>query len=69
MAAVSSGDFFAWKIPLPALDEQRRIASQLRAIDSLVNDLSVGLPAELRARKKQYEYYRDKLLTFDEAPS
>jgi type I restriction enzyme S subunit len=34
--------------------------------DALVNDLSIGLPAELAARRKQYEYYRDKLLTFEE---
>jgi type I restriction enzyme S subunit len=39
----------------------------LDRFDALVNDLSVGLPAELRARRQQYEYYRDKLLTFEEA--
>lgn len=66
MAAVSSQDFLAWEIPLPPLEEQRRIAAELRSFDALVNDLSVGLPAELRARRKQYEYYRDKLLAFEE---
>ena len=51
---------------LPPLDEQRRIADILDKFDTLVNDLSVGLPAELAARRKQYEYYRDRLLTFKE---
>lgn len=55
--------------PLPSLREQCRISDLLDGFDSLVNDLSAGLPAELSARRKQYEYYRDKLLTFDEAPS
>jgi type I restriction enzyme S subunit len=67
MAAVDSKAFFAWQILLPPLDEQRRVASELRAFDQLVNDLEIGLPAELTARRKQYEYYRDKLLTFEEA--
>ena len=53
-------------IPVPPLDEQRRIADILDKFDALVNDLSVGLPAELAARRKQYEYYRDRLLTFKE---
>ncbi len=53
-------------IPVPHDREQRRIAEQLDLLDSLVRDLSVGLPAELTARRKQYEYYRDKLLTFKE---
>ena len=38
----------------------------LNDFDALVNDLSIGLPAELAARRKQYEHYRDKLLTFKE---
>ena len=52
-------------IPIPPLSEQRRIVAILDHFETLVNDLSVGLPAELEARRKQYEYYRDKLLTFD----
>ena len=52
-------------IPIPPLPEQRRIVAILDHFETLVNDLSVGLPAELEARRKQYEYYRDKLLTFD----
>lgn len=57
------------ELPIPPKDEQRRISSVLDGFDALVNDLSTGLPAELRARRKQYEYYRDKLLTFEELPA
>lgn len=56
-------------IPVPPRDEQVRIASILNNLDALVNDLSIGLPAELAARRKQYEYYRDRLLTFEERPA
>ena len=49
-------------IPLPPLAEQRRIVSILDRFDRLCNDLTSGLPAEIAARKKQYAYYRDKLL-------
>ena len=51
----------------PPLDEQERIVAILDKFDALVNDLSIGLPAELNARRQQYEYYRDRLLTFSEA--
>jgi type I restriction enzyme S subunit len=54
------------KVPIPALNEQERIASTLSKFDLLLNDISVGLPAELTARRSQYEYYRGKLLTFTE---
>ena len=54
------------EIPLPPLDEQRRIADILDEFDTLVNDLTSGLPAEIEARRKQYDYYRDCLLTFPE---
>lgn len=54
-------------IPLPAHSEQRRITSLLDKFDALVNDISIGLPAELAARRKQYDYYRDRLLAFKEA--
>ena len=63
---VSAKDMAKIKIPLPSLDEQERIVSILDRFDALVNDISIGLPAELKARRKQYEYYRDKLLTFNE---
>ena len=55
------------RIPVPPLDEQERIVSILDKFDALVNDLSTGLPAEITARRKQYEHYRDRLLTFREA--
>lgn len=53
-------------IPIPPLSEQRRIVSILDRFDTLCNDLTSGLPAEIALRQKQYEYYRDKLLTFKE---
>lgn len=53
--------------PVPTLEEQTRIVSILDRFDALCNDLTSGLPAEIEARRKQYEYYRDKLLTFKEA--
>lgn len=52
------------KIPIPPLSEQKRIVDILDKFDALVNDISTGLPAELNARRKQYEHYRDQLLTF-----
>ena len=51
-------------IPIPPHTEQERIAGILDKFDALVNDISVGLPAEIQARRKQYEYYRGKLLSF-----
>jgi type I restriction enzyme S subunit len=56
-------------IPVPPLAEQERIVAILDRFDSLVNDITTGLPAEIAARRKQYEYYRDKLLTFREKAS
>lgn len=53
-----------FKIPLPLIEEQQRIVDILDRFDKLCNDISEGLPAEIEARQKQYEYYRDKLLTF-----
>jgi len=63
---VSAKDLAKIKIPVPSLDEQKRIVSILDKFDSLVNDISIGLPAELSARRSQYEYYRGRLLTFNE---
>ena len=53
-------------IPVPSIEEQERIVAILDRFDTLCNDISAGLPAEIKARQKQYEYYRDKLLTFKE---
>ena len=55
------------RIPLPPLDEQARIVGILNEFDSVMNDLSASLSAELAARAKQYDYYRDRLLSFKEA--
>jgi type I restriction enzyme S subunit len=64
--AISNADIKKYEIPLPSLEEQQRIVDILDRFDSLCNDISIGLPAEIEARQKQYEYYRDKLLTFKE---
>lgn len=50
--------------PIPSLEEQNRIVSILDRFESLTTSLQSGLPAEITARRQQYEYYRDKLLTF-----
>lgn len=55
-----------YPVPVPPLSEQQRIVDILDRFDALCNDITSGLPAEIEARKKQYEYYRDKLLTFKE---
>jgi hypothetical protein len=59
-------DFNKIKIPVPSIQEQQRIIDILDRFDALYNDITTGLPAEIEARTKQYEYCRDKLLTFKE---
>lgn len=54
------------QITLPAVEEQKKIAETLDGFDALISDISQGLPAEIEARRKQYAYYRDKLITFKE---
>ena len=54
------------KIPKISLEKQKEIVKILDKFDTLVNDLSEGIPAEIEMRTKQYEYYRNKLLTFEE---
>lgn len=66
MKRVSAESLGRLRIPVPSREEQASIVERLTAFDALVNDISVGLPAELEARRKQYAYYRDKLLTFKE---
>lgn len=55
-----------YKIPILSIEEQEIIVKILDKFEKLCNDISEGLPAEIEARQKQYEYYRDKLLTFKE---
>ncbi|HEY1056700.1 MAG TPA: restriction endonuclease subunit S [Emticicia sp.] len=62
---VSSKDLAKIRIPIPPIEEQNRIVAILDKFDALVNDISTGLPAEIKARREQYEYYRGKLLTFN----
>lgn len=59
------------RIPVPRVSPARQseVVTILDSFDALVNDLSIGLPAELAARRKQYEHYRDRLLTFEELPA
>ena len=63
-ASVDMNKFKNYLLPIPPIAEQERIVSILDKFEALVNDISVGLPAEIEARHKQYEYYRNKLLTF-----
>ena len=56
----------AFPVPVPPLDVQNRIVNVLDNFERICSDLNIGLPAEIEARQKQYEYYRDKLLTFAE---
>ena len=56
----------AIKIPIPTLEVQQRLVEVLDNFEKICSDLNIGLPAEIEARQKQYEYYRDKLLTFAE---
>ena len=65
--ALNKKELVLVRVPMPRIEEQDRIVSLLDKFDSIVNDLSIGLPAELAARRKQYEYYRNRLLTFEEA--
>ncbi len=51
-------------IPIPPIEIQKDIVKKLDIMDKLINDISEGLPAEIEKRQKQYEYYREKLLTF-----
>ena len=66
---VDSLDFqkvLAYKVPVPSIDVQRKLVKVLDNFEIICSDLNIGLPSEIEARKKQYEYYRDVLLTFAE---
>lgn len=56
-----------YTIPVPPLPVQSEIVRILDNFDAICSDLNIGLPAEIEARQKQYEFYRDKLLTFKES--
>lgn len=62
--SISNSVVKKFKMPIPTLAEQKRIVSILDKFDKLVNDKTEGIPAEIEARRKQYEYYRGKLLDF-----
>lgn len=64
ISSINSPGLSKAKIPIPTMEEQERIVMILDKFNALVNDISVGIPAEIKARRKQYEYYRGKLLDF-----
>ena len=61
---ITSQDFAKINITVPDITIQNKIVSVLDNFEQICKDLNIGLPAEIEARKKQYEYYRDKLLSF-----
>jgi type I restriction enzyme S subunit len=65
--AIPNSKVMKYKVAIPPLEEQARIVAILDKFEVLVNDISTGLPAEIRMRRQQYEYYRNKLLTFKES--
>ena len=66
VSSVPMKDLKNVEFDLPSIEEQEKIVRILDRFDQLCTDISEGLPAEIEARQKQYEYYRDKLLTFKE---
>ena len=67
-ASLSGKTIAEYEIDLPTIERQREIVKILDGLYLLCNDLTAGLPAEIAARRKQYEYYRDKLLSFPPSP-
>ena len=65
--SIPMGEMKKLMIPLPTIGEQETIVALLDRFDTPCNEISVGLPADIEARQKQYEHYRDKLLTFEPA--
>lgn len=55
-----------FEFPFPSIEEQKRVVNILDKFDALVNDITVGIPAEIELRRQQYEYYRNRLLSFEE---
>ena len=65
-ASVDMNAFKKFEFKIPSLKEQKRIVNILDKFDKLINNISEGLPGEIKLRRKQYEYYRNKLLNFKE---
>ena len=65
-ASLTGNTIAQYRMTIPPLDIQSRIVNVLDNFEKICSDLNIGLPAEIEARQKQYEYYRDKLLTFKE---
>lgn len=65
MQSIPMAELKKLRIPVPSLVIQEKIVSVLDNFDAICSDLNIGLPAEIEARQKQYEYYRDALLSFD----
>ena len=65
-ASLTGKTIAGYKLTFPSIEKQQEIVNVLSKFHTLCNDLSAGLPAEIEARRKQYEYYRDKLLSFEE---
>ncbi|MBR2259447.1 MAG: restriction endonuclease subunit S, partial [Blautia sp.] len=68
-ASLTGSTIADYRLAVPSLAVQKRIAEVLDNFETICNDLGIGLPAEIEARQKQYEYYRDLLLTFAETGS
>ena len=64
--AITDGDVKNYIISLPSIEEQKKLVSLLDKFEKICNNITEGLPAEIEARQKQYEYYRDKLMSFKE---
>ena len=67
-ASLTGKTIAEYQLAIPSIEKQWEIVKVLNKFHSICNDLSAGLPAEIEARQKQYEYYRDKLLSFKELP-
>lgn len=67
MPQIATPDTDKFQIPIPPLAEQERIVAILDKFDALTSSISEGLPREIRLRQKQYEYYRELLLSFPKA--
>ena len=67
-ASLTGKTIAEYQLAIPSIEKQQEIVNVLNKFHGLCNDLSAGLPAEIEARQKQYEYYRDRLLSFKELP-